>query len=153
MIFRPTPSGGRVASGTTPWGDFSVEWDAQGRIVNSEIEFATPANHERYLSATGSCYPGIKGVGDHLHDIIVERFGERPDDERCGCRTMILKMNLWGPDGCEQHFDEIVDHLMDQTARIGRWYLRHAAKLPGARRVAEGMVREAIERGRAEVLQ
>lgn len=43
MRFGPTPSGGRVVQGSTPWGDFRVEWSADGELIEHEINPRTPA--------------------------------------------------------------------------------------------------------------
>jgi len=41
MMFRPTQSGGRVASGDTPFGSFRVEWDAEGNLIRESCEIKT----------------------------------------------------------------------------------------------------------------
>lgn len=88
----------------------------------------------------------IKGVGDHLHDIIVEQFGKQPDRD-CGCRDMIARMNAWGPDGCSEHRGEIIDTLMEGKARLSIW-LRAVISVaaPLARSVCGDMLDEAIRR-------
>lgn len=90
--------------------------------------------------------PRVKGVGDHLHDIIVEWFGAQPDRD-CGCNDMIQKMNVWGPDGCREHRQEIIDKLMEQKTRLSVW-LRAAISVAGAiaRAVCGEMLDEAIRR-------
>ncbi|MCX5658587.1 MAG: hypothetical protein NTW19_02560 [Planctomycetota bacterium] len=42
MQFSPTKDGGRVASGSTPWGDYRVEWDARGRLVAQAMTARRP---------------------------------------------------------------------------------------------------------------
>ena len=65
---------------------------------------------------------------------IVERNG-------CKCRDMAVKMDRWGPDGCEQHMDKILEHLKVQAAKrnLGIVYNQW---------VAEKLVRHAIRRSR-----
>lgn len=42
MIFKPTPTGGRLAEGDTPHGRYRVEWDAAGELVSDECEPRNP---------------------------------------------------------------------------------------------------------------
>jgi hypothetical protein len=75
----------------------------------------------------------------------------------CGCEAMARQMNAWGPDGCTEHLDEIVDHLRKaysktdwltiQRARLAAvttglaWEINWLDPLPS-------LVRLAIERAR-----
>lgn len=100
--------------------------------------------------------PPAKGVGDHLHDIVLERTGN--DSLGCGaCREMIQKMNAWGPDGCEQHADEIIDHLLSQVDKLGKLTAMAVKYVLGgewtARREARAMLDEAIGRARRATAQ
>lgn len=36
----------------------------------------------------------------------------------CSCRDWELKMNRWGISGCEEHRQEIIDHLSNQTDQL-----------------------------------
>ncbi len=36
----------------------------------------------------------------------------------CSCRDWELKMNRWGISGCEEHRQEIIDHLSKQTDQL-----------------------------------
>lgn len=42
MIFKPTPTGGRLAQGDTPYGSYRVEWDAAGELIACECEPRNP---------------------------------------------------------------------------------------------------------------
>lgn len=79
-----------------------------------------------------------KGPGDYLHAMITRWTGEdiRPT---CNCRSWIARMNAWGPDGCREHLDEIVGHMLSEAKKRG-WKL---AGLPGAATVARLAVRRA----------
>lgn len=83
-----------------------------------------------------------KGPGDCLHDVILKWVGEGPTRE-CGCTDRINQMNAWGPAGCTEHLEEIVNWLMDEAAKRGWWKL--AAMLPGSRMVVRKMVSAAID--------
>jgi len=37
----------------------------------------------------------------------------------CPCKGMLLKMNEWGPQGCRDHKDEIVEHLRIHKGNFG----------------------------------
>jgi hypothetical protein len=49
------------------------------------------------------------GPGDMLYSILSTLGAKKVDG--CGCDEMLRKMNAWGADGCEEHFDEITAHL------------------------------------------
>lgn len=38
FTFHTTPGGGWKATGTTPLGTFSVEWDADGKLIAQELQ-------------------------------------------------------------------------------------------------------------------
>jgi hypothetical protein len=42
MSIIPTPSGGRVVEGSTPWGCFRVEWNAGGELMSHSLAIKTP---------------------------------------------------------------------------------------------------------------
>lgn len=70
--------------------------------------------------------PRVKGPGDHLHVLILKKFGHAVV-AGCGCSKWIAKMNQ-GPEWCRKHADEIAAHLVKQAKKAG--YKR--ALLPGA---------------------
>lgn len=43
MMFKPTTTEGRVAEGKTPYGDYRVEWDADGNLISESCEIKHPA--------------------------------------------------------------------------------------------------------------
>ena len=43
-------------------------------------------------------------------------FGLR-DDGTCGCDEHAAQMDRWGPDGCEEHMDEILGWLREAQAK------------------------------------
>jgi hypothetical protein len=106
------------------------------------------------------------GTGDHLHRLIRRVTGEdlRPG---CGCEDWIRQLNEWGPDGCREHMEEIVDRMLAQADTLAqqasdgtlqgpplskrmRWanrFLRllggHAAARPFCRRMVTRAIRAA----------
>jgi hypothetical protein len=42
IAFNPTPHGGRVVIGDTPYGKFQIEWDADGQLVSESCTIKTP---------------------------------------------------------------------------------------------------------------
>ena len=81
------------------------------------------------------------GPGDYLHDAILKWVGETPTRE-CGCKDRIARMNCWGPVGCREHLDEIIDWMMDEAKQRGWW--RYAVAVPGSRLFVHRMVLGAI---------
>lgn len=47
----------------------------------------------------------------------------------CSCHRKIIQMNQWGPDGCEQHMETILDWLHKSAKDAGIPYVRFAVKL------------------------
>ena len=84
-----------------------------------------------------------RGLGDYLHDAIQRWVGESPTTD-CQCRSRIAQMNAWGPAGCREHLDEIVDWLLDEAANRGWW--KCAVAIPGSRLFIRHMVLAAIKK-------
>jgi len=101
------------------------------------------SKQERELLRSGLFVPQpkVKGVGDHLHDLILRWTLAGPTMD-CGCACMMTKMNRWGPDGCRQRLDRIVRYLLRQGRKRG-WKL---ATWPGAKLAARQLVLSAIGR-------
>lgn len=81
-------------------------------------------------------------VGDVLACILKDRR-KATATESCQCATHIQEMNNWGPDGCEQHFETIVDWLLaaaSETPGVHRWIPTLFQRV-----VLEGDVRDAIQ--------
>lgn len=61
MIFKPTPTGGRLAEGQTPFGDYRVVFDRMGNVIESScvVREPIPAAYDPDKSADspkrGSC--------------------------------------------------------------------------------------------------
>ena len=83
----------------------------------------------------------VSGPGTELHGLIRQFFGQ-DYAANCGCENMVRKMNAWGPDGCREHMDEIVDKMIHE----GKKRKLLASSLPGARLVAKRVVSLAIRR-------
>lgn len=82
------------------------------------------------------------GPGTELKKLISWFYS--PDKRKCKCKTRIQKMNLWGPDKCEQRMETIL-----------RW-LKHSAKIakiPFFRPIAMKLVQTAINRSRLKIAQ
>lgn len=85
------------------------------------------------------------GVGDRLHALIAALPGA--PKKPCGsCSDMIVKMNRWGPDGCREHREEIIDHLMGQRSKLAAWVrlAMMAIPQPAVRAHLCGLLDEAI---------
>jgi hypothetical protein len=48
--------------------------------------------------------------------------------EGCSCKARSKKMDQWGPDGCEEHLDEIVGWLHEEARKRKLLFLRWPAK-------------------------
>ena len=53
-------------------------------------------------------------------------------------------MNRWGPAGCREHLNEIVEWMMDEAKQRGWW--RYAVAVPGSRLFVRRMVLGAIKK-------
>ncbi len=65
------------------------------------------------------------------------------------CAAYAAKMDLWGVEGCKEHFEEIVAHLEEEAKRLGwfKWVQAGAkAVLNGLPKTPRGLVEEAIRR-------
>lgn len=84
------------------------------------------------------------GPGTQLAKLIPDWAVQFKDG--CGCKDMQIKMDRWGPDGCEDRFDTIVNHLMTQSERL----IPAFQMVPGPMRkaVARQMLRYAINKAR-----
>lgn len=61
---------------------------------------------------------GGSGPGTELSKLFA-MIGIKPTAS-CGCNNMINQMNVWGVEGCEKHFDQIVSHLNEAQHQY-RW--------------------------------
>ena len=97
------------------------------------------------------------GVGDFLHDILLEEFN-LDITASCGCKKQIQLMNAWGSEGCQENIGQIVNHMLGEAKKRdwrieGRPLLSIAAKLGTkttygmiyARKWARNLVRESIK--------
>jgi FkbM family methyltransferase len=53
-------------------------------------------------------------AGDVLHNLLRTRYDVTIAS--CKCQEWIDRMNSWGPDGCREHIEEIVDHLFEEAS-------------------------------------
>jgi hypothetical protein len=67
-----------------------------------------------------------EGPGRELK-LLIAQFGETPTTE-CKCEAMARRMNHWGVEGCERHFDAIVSHLREAYATTN-WLTIQRARL------------------------
>jgi len=90
----------------------------------------------------------VEPVGSHLHDIIEERYKAKPNHS-CTCEDLILQMDRRGVAWCDEHREEIVAHLANQTDQLSP-ALRYVLRLPGGRRMSKWesgrMLDQAIKR-------
>jgi hypothetical protein len=119
-------------------------------------------DHWRKIAAGEIVVPESKvvilaGVGDHLAAIF--RALAVGKIAGCGCDGMIAQMNVWGPDGCREHRDEILAHLRkayDQSSlptkasaglmALGKNTLAIVGLSDGTPMTLEGLLDLAIER-------
>jgi len=70
-------------------------------------------------------------------------------DGDCGCSSLAVKMDAWGPAGCREHMPEIVAHLRERfndLSRADRWRVRFRALIKTNPWTIEGLVRLAIKK-------
>jgi hypothetical protein len=90
--------------------------------------------------------PRKKGVGDHLHQLIVQKYGISPCNK---CLEVMDEMNALGPDGCNRDRERLVQGMWDRRENLSGWR-KIAAKLPGSELLAKmelnAMLAQAIRR-------
>jgi FkbM family methyltransferase len=87
--------------------------------------------------------------GDVLHNLLRSRYGVTIAS--CKCQEWIDRMNVWGPSGCRDNLEQIVDHLLEEasTNENVSTAIRLALKVPivgklEGKRQLRNLVREAI---------
>lgn len=68
-----------------------------------------------------------KGTGTFLHERL-ESIGLN-DDGKCRCKTRAKRMDVYGPDWCEQNIDQIVGWLHEEATRRSLPFLSFPAKM------------------------
>jgi|GEM_PF-4538636 len=61
---------------------------------------------------------GPPGVGDVLVDLLRERYKIGGCQQ---CHDLAAKMNTWGPEGCREHMEEIVQSMWDRRKGLTGW--------------------------------
>lgn len=81
--------------------------------------------------------PGLDGPGSHLKAMLAGWPFYITAVPGCPCNEHAAKMDAWGPDGCEQRIDEIVEWLQLEATRRGLPFSAFAAKLLVRRAIAK----------------
>jgi len=97
-----------------------------------------------------------------MPEVVVKGFRNRPgtalariipkwaasQKKGCGCKDYQKKMDLWGTEGCEVQFDNIVSHLLKQEKHL----ISPLRVLPDAlkKKFAQVLVARAIARSRQD---
>lgn len=84
-----------------------------------------------------------EGAGSELHKMIPKFL----ESKTCSCKDWAKKMNIWGPDKCEEYRVKIVDKLVEESKKrsIFGWVPEAAT-----RAVANNLLSTAIKRARKE---
>ena len=98
--------------------------------------------------------PPERRPGDVLHLILKQRYSA--EIAKCTCQEWIDRMNAWGPSGCREHIEEIVDHLFEEASTNTNvsTLIRLALKVPivgklEGKRQLRNLVTEAIDMAEA----
>ena len=105
-----------------------------------------PENLARVQEGVSDC----DDAPDHGPGTVLTQMVGR-DKLKCGrCREWACKMNKWGPDGCVEHREEIIDVLLQGAEELGRPHQQAAAVYASemARRYIGHIVDKAIEQAR-----
>jgi hypothetical protein len=91
--------------------------------------------------------PPTEGPGTELHKIFAELYIS--PTVSCQCEAMRNQMNSWGPEGCREHRDEILEHLRkayDETTILSVIRAGATAVIKRLPKSLEGLLDLAIER-------
>lgn len=109
------------------------------RELIDEISKGHPRVTEDCDPSDPNCSSPQIGPGTELKEL-VPKFFERG---KCQCSSYAAKMDRWGIAGCEERFDEIVDHLVNQAKG---WAIPAFA----SKRVAKRWLSMAIENAKSD---
>ena len=78
-----------------------------------------------------------EGAGSELHKMIPKFL----ESKTCSCKDWAKKMNIWGPDKCEEYRVKIVDKLVEESKKrsIFGWVPEAATKNGGAGLFGQGI--------------
>jgi len=89
---------------------FQTDTDEQGkRRVICDVCGAKWHTHWPLENIHHHCSSNATGPGTALKSILAE-LGIKPTAS-CGCEAFASRMNIWGPEGCLEHREEIETHL------------------------------------------
>lgn len=94
------------------------------RKVTKDLWLIDP-DHPAYPAVKRKKKPGI-GPGSQLSNMLARLRIKAL--EGCSCKARSKKMDEWGPDGCEEHLDEIVGWLHEEARKRKMLFLRWPAK-------------------------
>jgi FkbM family methyltransferase len=128
------------------WQDEIDRGTEFGRKASKAIA-SMPADPE--VSRQLLSIPPQNRPGDVLHNLLRSRYGVTIAS--CKCQEWIDRMNVWTPNGCRDHLEEIVDHLFEEASTNENVSnaIRMALKVPivgklEGKRQLRNLVREAI---------
>lgn len=135
MIYRSEPDseGKRVVACDVCGVEVITEWSAER--VRHMCPGATTASRRGH------------GPGWHLATILWQ-LNIRADGH-CNCFEMQVQMDYWGPEGCREHWDEIMSHLQrayDEASIATKITALKKALSHGLPRTLAGLLTEAIKR-------
>ena len=88
---------------------------------------------------SGDVDPMVRGPGTELHRLL-GRFGIYMT-KGCSCRGRMVQMNKWGPAGCTENIETIVEWLKEEAGNRGLPFFSMPARM---------LVRRAIANARKE---
>ena len=88
---------------------------------------------------SGDVDPMVRGPGTELHRLL-GRFGIHMQ-KGCGCKGRMVQMNKWGPVGCAENFETIIEWLKEEAGKRGLPFFSMPARM---------LVRRAIANARKE---
>jgi len=117
-------------------------------LCSDDLSELEKKDRDEYLGRITAPRPKILvGPGDYLHDAICRWTGEE-QIKGCSCLGRIYQMNTWGPAGCRERINEIVEWLAEEANKRGWW--RYAVAVPGSRYFIKRMVLGAIKKAESQ---
>jgi hypothetical protein len=128
-------------------GEYTHTCTVCGNVIKSKNQNVFYPCKKSENKRSHSLPKSTRGSGDFLHDFIARWIGAKPTWS-CQCGQRIGQMNAWGPAGCRENLETIVDWLAEEAAKRKWW--KYTAKMPFARTALKQIILHCIRQAENE---